>query len=689
MTKLLPFAMVACMACPAALKADGTATVKDLIRELRTIKVDRRVHAAESLGRLGPSAAAAVPALVSALSDPSFEVQVEVLIALEHIGPAAREAVPGLIQILEDDKDSRLYGGAVDALGAIGHDARESVPRLLSFLKGDNQELATSACLALIRILPPDSEDLQPAIPVLVSALKSKAAAVRSQAVVALGHTGRLALPALMKHVDAYASDGDSAWQAAAALEIMGRQAGPAVAVLVKALRAKNEQVIVHAAGALGAIGAEAGPAVPELKRLLAQKSASIRTHVASALGDLGPAAADAVDDLAKALEDRDAGVRRESAQALGKIGPAAKSAVPALIKALADEKNSVTMHVAWALGRIGAAAVPQLIEVLQDAKRQYAVVVILGDIGEPVQPVVGALVALLSEPNLALESGREILLALAHIGPAAREAIPALLKILEDETSRLRAGAAWALAKIGARQAVPLLISELPKRDDSELNIVAPMALLLLIRDNAALTRIVLPRVVELLEHQSPLVRSEAASSLAGLGEKAAAAVSDLAAGLQDGDPAVRGAFLAALGAIGPASNDALPEIENSLADPVFTVRYAASHAIGKIGPPAKAAIPLLEKNLRERDEFLQFTSAWALVHVDPEREDLAELCVAPLVQGLTHHDPRVRNEAVASLSLLGARAQAAVPALKAIANDPDESVRKSVVDALQKIAK
>jgi HEAT repeat protein len=684
--------MAACLVFPALLFGDETDDLNALILDLRAIKVERRVHAVEELGKLGPLAAPAIKGLVSALSDQSFAVQSEVLITLRRIGPEARIAVSGLILVLKD-KDTRLYRGAIDTLGVIGHDAVRAAPFLLDFLKGDDQQLATSACLALLKILPPDSDELQQAIPVLVKLLKSQAAEVRGDAIMALGQAGPLALPALIELVEAFAIDADSAAQAAAALEIMGRPAQPAIAVLVKALESKNEQVVVHAAGALGAIGRSrigtgADAAVPRLQRLLAHQSVSIRAYVASSLGDIGPGAAGAINDLATALQDRDEDVRRESAQALGKIGPAAQVAVPALLVALGDDKNSVSMQAAWALGQIGNDAVPQLIETLHDTKRRYAVVVILGEIGPAAKPAVGALLTLLSEPKLESDLSREILQALAHIGPAAREAVPALLKILEDNKGEIRAGAAWALAKIGAREAVPILIKFLPKRDDSQLSIVTPMALLILNRDNEALTRIVLPRVAELLGHESAQVKREAASSLAAIGENAAAAVPDLEGGLHDADPSIRVAFVAALAAIGPESVAALPSIAKLLADPVPSVRYAATHAIGKIGPPAKAAVPLLETNLRDRDEFLQFVSAWALVQVDTERKDLAEICLGPLVDNLKHHDPHVRNEAVLALSLLGAQARSAMLALEAIANDPDETVRKSVADALKKIA-
>src|SRR5262249_13068718 len=117
--------------------------------------------------------------------------------------------------------------------------------------------------------------------------------------------------------------------------------------------------------------------------------------------------------------------------------------------------------------------------------------------------------------------------------------------------------------------------------------------------------------------------------------------------------------------------------------------VRYSASYSIGKIGPAAKQAIPLLERNLQERDDFLQIASAWALVHVDPQRKGVAEQCLEPLTRSLKLPDARARNEAVLALAMLGPSARSAVPALEAVAKDPDETVRKSVAEALKKIGK
>lgn len=688
MKRHLSFFLAALVAWPVTILAAEPADVDVLIRELRAIKIERRAQAAEALGQLGSAAAPAVRALTAGLYDPSPVVKIEVLVALRHIGPAARGAVPDLVKIIQGE-DSDLYIGGIEALGAIGPDAAAAAPALIELLKGDDEGVAVSAGLALSRILPDGSDGLKEAVPVLAQALRNEDVGIRSDAVAALATVGKVALPALIDLVAEWKTDGDSAWHAAAALTAMGPVAEPAVPALAAALKSNREEIVIHAAGALGAIGPAAKNAVPQLQKLLASKNAVIRTHVASALGDLGPAAEGAVGDLSALLEEPNAEVRRESAEALGKIGPAAKTAVHALLGALEDDAGAVTVHAALALSRIGPEAVPELIEALKDEPTRQLIVAILGDIGEPAKGAVETLTGYLADPKLDPEFGREVLLALAKIGPEAKAAIPALIKILEDEEHPLRAGAAFALAKLGAKQkeVTRLLIIELPKEDDSEMHAVAPIALVLLNLENDAMVSLALPRLIDLLGDDSNRVRHEAATTLALLGSRAADAVPRLALGLRDADPAIRGEFLATLGAIGPEAAEAFPAILKALADPDLHVQYSATYTIGKIGAVANDAVPLLETNLQARDELLRIASAWALVHVDTKRRGLAKLCLGPLTRGLSLADPRARTDVVEALGLLGRDAGPAVPALEKLSTDPDETVRKAAATALKKI--
>ena len=77
-----------------------------------------------------------------------------------------------------------------DALGAIGRDSLEAAPVLIDLLKGDDAAVATSAGLALTRIMPDDENELQQVVPILVAALQDKRSQVRSTAIVARGDVG-------------------------------------------------------------------------------------------------------------------------------------------------------------------------------------------------------------------------------------------------------------------------------------------------------------------------------------------------------------------------------------------------------------------------------------------------------------------------------------------------------------------
>jgi HEAT repeat protein len=688
MTKLFSLLMLTVLAWPVAVHADPSPSVNDLIRDLRAANAEQRVTAAAALAERGPGAAPAVRALVSALSDASGEVQLAALQALKQIGRGAREAVPALIEILKGD-DSAKFGGAIGALGAIGAEAQNAAPDLVGFMLGEDQQLSIAACRALIRILPPNHQDVPQVVSVLVQALKAKDERVRDEAVLTLGSAGSIAVPRLAKLVGAYAADPESAARAAAALALLGREAEPAVAALMKALQSGRESVVVQAAATLSSIGPAAEPAVPQLTKILSGKSRAIRIAALNALGEIGPGSAAAVGDIAVALADRDENIRRESAQALGKIGPESRPAIPALMAALGDDCETVKGLAVWALGRIGGKAVPPLIALLDDDNLQDTAIAALGDIGPAARPAVHSLVELLRKPGISTERASDIILALSRIGPAAEEAATTLLQILADEKSDLRPYAAWALGQIGAKDEIPQLIRALfAERDPgSELSVVILISVLTLDPEKELYFSLALKGVTELLTNESGLVRQAAATALAAVGKKAASAVPKLAAGLDDPDPEVRSAFLAALAAIGPEAVEALPAVIKLLADPAYPVRYAASFAIGKIGPAAKVTAPVLEQNLQDQDPVLRFASAWALVQVDPQRSNLASLCVEPLRWGLKSDDSRVRKEAAQALGVLGLEAASSVSDREAAGKGDGDNVDKSARDALRNI--
>ncbi|WP_257450722.1 HEAT repeat domain-containing protein [Archangium lipolyticum] len=215
------------------------------------------------------------------------------------------------------------------------------------------------------------------------------------------------------------------------------------------------------------------------------------------ALAKLGP---DALPRLTALLEHRHPQVRESAAYALGFFDEAAKPAIPALTRAV---KNKV-LWAAWALGRtkdasviptlrqmllrgdmgvvqlledFGEAGVAVLVEALEDRKTSTKVLrVMLDELdsrrGAPpvTAPVVPRLAAVLADARRPPLARRVAILWLAHIGPAASEAIPELRKVRDASgDEQLRDAASDALTAMGEGDVVANLIRALDNPDGVE----------------------------------------------------------------------------------------------------------------------------------------------------------------------------------------------------------------------------
>lgn len=205
---------------------------------------------------------------------------------------------------------------------------------------------------------------------------------------------------------------------------------------------------------------------VAELVEKLDDEDASVRAGAAEALVKLGPKAKGAVPALVKALGDKDERVLKPAGRALIEIGP---PAIPALVNAL-GEKDSVRPGVATAvLGRMGPPAVPALVRALgekDDYRTQFLVTTALGVIGPA---AVRGLTEALGAPDPGLRERAAHALAMI-CDPDAEEAVPALVKALEDKNPKVRMTAASALGGIGsaAREAIPALERALQDKDEN-----------------------------------------------------------------------------------------------------------------------------------------------------------------------------------------------------------------------------
>ena len=182
------------------------------------------------------------------------------------------------------------------------------------------------------------------------------------------------------------------------------------------------------------------------------------------ALREMGSAEKTAVPALIARLSDKDGTIRLHSAITLGNIGPGALSAVSALQPLLKNKSHTVRVYTANALWRITQQPEPSL-TVLEEGMKdhgasfRWAAAVFLGEMG----PAAKRTIPLLEQATR--ETDKEVaslaIQALAQISP---ETVPTLTNLLADPDPAIRISAATALGKLGprAKEAVPLLVKAL-----------------------------------------------------------------------------------------------------------------------------------------------------------------------------------------------------------------------------------
>ena len=94
---------------------------------------------------------AALPVLITAVSDQNAHARFIVTRAIGNMGPSAEAAVPALIIALKD-KDANVRFAAAEALGNIGPGAKEAIPSLTKALQDNDEDVRDEAEEALEKI---------------------------------------------------------------------------------------------------------------------------------------------------------------------------------------------------------------------------------------------------------------------------------------------------------------------------------------------------------------------------------------------------------------------------------------------------------------------------------------------------------------------------------------------------------
>jgi HEAT repeat protein len=402
-------------------------------------------------------------------------------------------------------------------------------------------------------------------------------------------------LPEVKRLLDSYAVSSGTQLALETSSSLGAEEDAGGIPDLLRALEGSNATARANAARSLGELGSGGKIAVSALLKALNDDSESVRKLALEALRKIGAPDKGDVPLLVTALKDRNAEVRRYAAGALGQVGPGARSAVAPLLAALKDADGGVRQSAARALGKMGP-----------DAKErvQRALVEALGDDDPDVRGAAAEGLA-----SLPLDAGD----------------VPALLKLLKNADSEVRAQAARSLGKVGpeARDAVSALVQALQDRNGrvrqsalEGLAGIGPDA-----KDSVS-------DVVKALKDPTKEVRRAAANALGKIGPAAAHEAAPALAGLLGGaDKDDQVAALAALPGLKPTGRDGKDVYAKAVAlfdDPDEQLRQKAVDALARVG---KAAVPALENALGNTSKEVRLRAAQALGEIGPPAKDASQI--------------------------------------------------------------
>ena len=254
-------------------------------------------------------------------------------------------------------------------------------------------------------------------------------------------------------------------------------------------------------------------------------------------------------------------------------------------------------------------------------------------------------------------ENREEAALNLAALGAGAAQAVPQLIRALGDEHVPVFVAAGFALVKVGEPA---------------------------------------LPHLIAACHHASNPVKVEVARVFSRLGPRARSATPALIMLLGSGDVQVREGAASALGRV-MVRAEGLPKSERRAvieallksldrrgSDPNETfARSAAAMTLGHMGPSAAESVPDLVRCLQDADSRVRTACAWALgggpLEPTPSRwmafrnarggfAEAGAPAMPDLIVALRDVDPSVQWSAAQSLGHLGAAAQPAIVALRAL---------------------
>jgi HEAT repeat protein len=464
------------------------------------------------------------------------------------------------------------------------------------------------------------------------------------------------------------------------------RQEGPALNDRIGGKNLKSEQEVdkVKALDELGARGEKAADAAQfymlyktAIEALLKDKSAKVRAHAALALGLIGPKAKESATALAELLKDPDATVRRTAVRAVRAIHPGSKVLIPLCVRLLEDPDPAIRVRILSALADSGVEAVPGLIKGLKDDKFAFWALIVLRDIGPAAKDAIPAITEKLKDKRTQIR--REAVLTLGAFGESALVAVPQIAGLLGDE--QVRTAVTFVLGELGQiPKDAEATVHSNAKSDDELLSTTSLWALARVHPEDKEQRRETTEKLVSRLKDKNQFVRATAARALAALPPAPEITVPIWEKALKDADETtMRHAMdaLAALGAHGvPRLIDALKHEK---------LRVDVVYALGRIGPAAALATGDLARLVEDKNSRVAHEAIIALGNIGPGAKD----AVPALVKALDQADDRDLNFAAIAFALgkIGPGAAASESTLVKQLESKDDNVRLLSAWALARI--
>ncbi|MCH7729539.1 MAG: tetratricopeptide repeat protein, partial [Planctomycetes bacterium] len=385
---------------------------------------------------------------------------------------------------------------------------------------------------------------------------------------------------------------------------------------------------------------------VPGLQLNLANKNSEVRVVAVRALGWLGLASKPAIPELSAILVDPDETleIRIEAAWVLGKLGSNSESAVVALVKfnlnltpSDADRDWSLYTAARDALKQIGLPSVFELLTNKEAATRRDAARVLRFTDPRDSRKYMGALLAALADNDQVVRS--IIAGVLGQIGPEAKEAVPRLEALLNDQNEPVIRAAGDALRCMGPVALKPLL---------------------------------------EGMLNENPITRAVSAQAIGKMRSVSDDAIQTMIHALKDPNQAVRESAIEALGEIG---TPAIPALRRAIRNENPTISQRATDALGR----SRASVTDLVDLANDKDVRVRKGAVEALGRSGNYFDVLA--AVTFLRRALKDESSLVRSCAIRSLGRIGELSRPALPELEELLNHEDLPVRREVRQALRQI--